>query len=74
VPDPTAITKSRDYSDIIRLQEPDVLESFLQEPLTFIAETITGAFAAKSTGMTVAGGRIVQAILKGKLHCCPAIS
>ncbi len=67
MPNLTAITKSRDYSDIIKLKDPDVLESFLQEPLTFIAETITGAFAVKTSGLMASGGRIVQSILKAKL-------
>jgi hypothetical protein len=44
-----------------------VLEEFLEEPLTFIAETITGAFATGTKGVTVAGGRIVQGILKGQV-------
>lgn len=65
------VTKPRDYSDIAKfdlakLQDPNELESFLAQPLTFIAETITGALAAGKTGTLVAGGRIVQALLKGR--------
>jgi hypothetical protein len=57
----------RDYSDIAALQDPSVLEEFLEQPLTFIAETITGAISEGKKGMFVAGGRIVQALLKGRL-------
>ncbi len=61
------IAKPRDYSDIINLQEPAILEAFLDQPLTYIAETITGALAVGKTGAMVSGGRIVQPLLKGKL-------
>ncbi|MGO8757022.1 MAG: hypothetical protein ACLQG3_02755 [Terracidiphilus sp.] len=61
------IVRPRDYSDIASLQNPTVLEDFLDEPLTLIAETITGALAVGKTGVMVAGGRIVQALLKGQL-------
>jgi hypothetical protein len=60
------ITRPRDYSNIIHLQDPTVLEDFLKEPLTFIAETITGVLAVGKIGTMVAGGRIVQALLKGQ--------
>jgi hypothetical protein len=60
------VTKPRDYFDIVHLQELSVLEKFLDQPLTCIAETITGALAVGKTGTMVAGGRIVQALLKGK--------
>jgi hypothetical protein len=56
----------RDYSDIAKLQDPTVLNEFLEQPLTFIAETITGALAVGKVGAMVAGGRIVQALLKGR--------
>jgi hypothetical protein len=61
------VTKPRDFFDIVQLQEPSVLEEFLHQPLSYIAETITGALAVGKTGTMVAGGRIVQALLKGKL-------
>jgi len=61
------ITKPRDYSDIIKLQEPGVLEDFFDEPLPFIVETVTGALAAGKAGWFLAGGRIVQGMLKAKL-------
>jgi len=60
------IVRPRDYADIIQLQDATVLDDFLKEPLTFIAETITGALAVGKTGAMVAGGRIVQALLKGQ--------
>ena len=59
--------RPRDYSDIVKLEDPTVLEDFLDQPLSFIAETITGAFAAGKSGVAVAGGRIVQALLKGRM-------
>lgn len=61
------IVKPRDYSDIIQLQEPGVLEEFFDKPLPFIAETITGALAAGKVGWFLASGRIVQGMLKGRL-------
>jgi hypothetical protein len=61
------ILSPRDYSNIAKLEDPRVLEDFLDEPLTYIAETITGALAVGKTGVMVAGGRIVQALLKGQL-------
>jgi len=60
------VTKPRDYSDIAHLQDPSILEEFLEQPLTYIAETVTGALAVGKTGTMVAGGRIVQALLKGR--------
>jgi hypothetical protein len=51
--DDSFIIKRRDYSDIAKLQDPGVLEEFLDEPLTFIAETITGALATGATGSMV---------------------
>ncbi len=60
------VTKRRDYSDIVKLQEPEILEEFLEQPLSYIPETITGALAVGSRGVFAAGGRIVQGLLKGK--------
>ena len=61
------IVKPRDYSDIIQLQEPGVLENFFNEPLPFIVATITGALAAGKSGWILSSGRLVQAMLKGRL-------
>jgi hypothetical protein len=65
------VAKPRDYSeiakfDLTRLQNPTELDAFLENPATFIAETLTGALAVGKTGAAVAGGRIVQGILKGR--------
>lgn len=60
------IQRPRDYSDIIKLEDPRILEEFLDEPATFIAETITGALATGKFGVVASGGRIVQALLKGQ--------
>ena len=50
--EPSLVVKRRDYSDIAQLQDPLVLEEFFEQPLTYIAETITGALGdgVKSTG------------------------
>ncbi len=61
------IARSRDYSDIIKLQEPGALEDFFDEPLPFIVATVTGALAAGKAGWFLSGGRLVQAMLKGRL-------
>lgn len=60
------VTKRRDYSDIVKLQDAGVFEDFIAEPLTFIAETITGALGDGTKGAMMSGGRIVQALLKGR--------
>jgi hypothetical protein len=69
--DRSLVTRPKDYSDIAKfdldeLRDPTVLEEFLQKPLTYIAESVTGALSVGKTGVAVAGGRIVQAILKGQ--------
>jgi hypothetical protein len=61
------IVKPHDYSDIIKLQEPGVLEDFFDEPLPYFVATVSGALAAGKSGWFLAGGRIVQAMLKGRL-------
>jgi hypothetical protein len=54
--DETSLVLSpRDYSDIAKLQDPGALQEFLDQPLTFIAERITRAFAVGETGVGVAG-------------------
>jgi hypothetical protein len=45
-----------------------VLEDLLAEPATFIAETLTGMLGDGVKGVSASGGRIVQAILKGKSY------
>jgi hypothetical protein len=61
------IVKPRDYSDIITLQQPGAIEDFFNEPLPFIVATVTGALAAGKAGWILSGGRMVQAMLKGRL-------
>ena len=61
------LIKPRDYSDICKLQEPGVLEQFFDEPKPFIVETVMGALAEGLKGWPVVTGRIVLAILKGRL-------
>jgi hypothetical protein len=61
------IARPRDYSDILKLQAPGVLEDFFNEPLPFVVAMVTGALAAGNAGWFLAGGRIVQGILKGRL-------
>jgi hypothetical protein len=61
------ITKPRDYSDIIKLQEPGVLEDFFDEPLPYFVATVSGALAAGKSGWILSSGRMVQAMLKGRL-------
>ena len=65
--DASIVQIPRDYSDIAKLQNPGVLADFPAEPATFIAEVLTGAIADGKKGLALAGGRIVQAILKGQL-------
>lgn len=65
------VARPRDYSDVAKfdlaeLQDPTALEEFLDNPATFITEVLAGALAIGKTGAAVAGGRIVQGILKGR--------
>jgi hypothetical protein len=55
------------FSDVILSQNKDELAKFMDQPLTAIAETITGALAAGPQAWMVMTGHIVQAVLKGKL-------
>src|SRR5208337_1315673 len=65
--DSALITKPRDYSDIIKLQEPGVLEELFNEPLPYFVATVSGALAAGKSGWILSSGRMVQAMLKGRL-------
>ncbi len=49
------------------LRNPKVLKEFLEQPTIKIAEAITGALSAGKSGLFTAGGRIVQAAIKGNL-------
>jgi len=56
----------RDYSDIVKLGEENVLDQFLEHPLTASLEAITGAFAGGGKGLLVSAGRIAQGLVKGQ--------
>jgi len=58
----------RDYSDIAKLQEPNVLDQFLEHPTTAALEVITGAFAGGGKGLMVSAGRIAQGLVKGQMY------
>ena len=65
------IVRPKDYAnvakfDLAKLQDPTELEAFQDRPLSYIAETMTGALSIGKTGAAVAAGRIVQGILKGR--------
>lgn len=66
--DSSLVLQERDYADIAKLQDPSALEEFLEQPLTFIAESLTGALAVGHNGVLASGGRIVHALLKGRLY------
>lgn len=61
------VFRPRDEFDIFKLQHPRFLEEFLDQPLTYIAESVMGALETGTRGLTMAGGRIVQALLKARL-------
>lgn len=64
----SVVLKRRDpLGDAILPQNADELAKFMDQPLSAIAESITGALAAGPQHWTVMTGRIVQAMLKGKL-------
>jgi hypothetical protein len=56
------------FSDAVLPESSDELAKFMDEPLTAIAESVTGALAAGPKAWMVMTGHIVQGILKGKLY------
>jgi len=56
------------FSDALLPQSADELAKFMDQPLTAIAEAITGALAAGPKTWTLMTGHIVQGILQGKLY------
>ncbi len=56
------------FSDAVLPQNADELAKFMDQPLTAIAETITGGLAAGPKAWMFMTGHIVQGILKGKLY------
>jgi len=68
--DESYIVKRRDEMDIDQMilhENKDALAEFLDEPLSAIAEAITGALASGPKSWAVSSGKIVQAALKGKM-------
>ena len=64
----SVVIKPREpFSDVLLPQNADELAKFMEQPLSAIAESITGALAAGPQYWTEMTGHIVQAILKGKL-------
>lgn len=58
----------RDYADVAKLQEPNVLDQFLEHPTTAALEVITGAFAGGGKGLLVSAGRIAQGLVRGQMY------
>jgi hypothetical protein len=54
--------------DILLPENTDELAKFMEQPLTAIAEVVTGALAIGPTNWGPMAGHAVQAILKGKLY------
>ena len=52
---------------LIPFRDPEGLAKFMDQPLSTIAAGITGALALGYSDAVLAGGRLVQATLKGKL-------
>lgn len=64
------IVKRSDHPDldqIILEENKDALAQFLDEPVTAIVESITGALASGPKSWAVSAGRLVQGALKAKL-------
>jgi hypothetical protein len=62
------VIKPRDpFTDVILSENADELAKFMDQPMSAIAESITGLLALGPKAWTVTTGRIVQAILKGKM-------
>jgi len=62
------VVKPREFSaDLLLPENADELAKFMDEPLSAIAEAITGAMASGPRSWMVMGGHVVQAMLKGRL-------
>lgn len=55
------------FREAILPENTDELAKFMDQPLTVIAQTITGALASGPKAWTLMTGHLVQGILKGKL-------
>jgi hypothetical protein len=65
--DSTYVVKRRDYADIIQLQKATVMEEFLAEPLTVIAECTAGWLRLGTKELLLAVPKVALAALKGKV-------
>jgi hypothetical protein len=54
-------------NQLLRLDNQDQLTQFLEAPTLFIAETLTGILSAEGDSLKLASGKVVQAVLKGRL-------
>lgn len=61
-----AVIISGEKQDVM-LRDPKVLKEFLEQPTIKIAEAVTGALAVGASGLSTAGGRLIQAAIKGNL-------
>jgi hypothetical protein len=62
------VTPRDPFSDVILSENAEELAKFMDEPVTAIAETITGLLAAGSKAWLPLTGRMVQAILNAKMY------
>jgi len=65
-PDSAYIARLRDYADICQLQKATVAEQFLEEPLTVIAECVSGWLRLGTKDLLLAAPRVALAALRGK--------
>jgi hypothetical protein len=65
--DEAHIVKPRDFTEIIKAPNTELVADFLEQPLSVIAESITGFLASGPKEWTLSVGRIVQAPFKAKL-------
>ncbi len=63
----TYIVKQKDYARLFYDPKPEVIADFLEQPLGYIAEVVTGMLAEGPKQLAVYGGKIAQAALKGHL-------
>jgi hypothetical protein len=63
----THIIKPRDFAEILKAPNTDLVADFLEQPLLASIESMTGFLASGPKEWTLAVGRLVQAPLKAKL-------
>ena len=64
--DSAYIARLRDYADICQLQKATVAEQFLEEPLTVIAECVSGWLRLGTKELLLVAPRVALAALRGK--------